>query len=182
VLSGCALIHHNGTPHTEIAPEQINLADDIHLARDGWPAARWWTRYRDAQLDALIDQALADAPTMVIARTRLAQAKSDVELARAGSNLQVASLASLDREHISANGFLGPFARNEPAAGLTGPWYTEGVVGLGASLDVDIWGKQRAEVAASLGVSNARLAETSAVEIEISTDVAQLYYGIQTTY
>ncbi|MFM0120734.1 MdtP family multidrug efflux transporter outer membrane subunit [Paraburkholderia sp. RL18-101-BIB-B] len=181
-LSGCALIHHNGTPYTEIAPEQINLADDIHLARDGWPAARWWTRYRDAQLDALIDQALADAPTMVIARTRVAQAKSDVELARAGSNLQVAALASLDREHISANGFLGPFARNEPAAGLTGPWYTEGVVGLGASLDVDIWGKQRAEVAASLGVSNARLAETSAVEIEISTDVAQLYYGIQTTY
>ncbi|MFM0254629.1 MdtP family multidrug efflux transporter outer membrane subunit [Paraburkholderia sediminicola] len=182
VLSGCALIHHNGTPYTEIAPEQINLADDIHLARDGWPAARWWTRYRDAQLDALIDQALADAPTMVIARTRVAQAKSDVELTRAGSNLQVAALASLDREHISANGFLGPFARNEPAAGLTGPWYTEGVVGLGASLDVDIWGKQRAEVAASLGVSNARLAETSAVELEISTDVAQLYYGIQTTY
>ena len=182
VLPGCALIHHNGTPYTEIAPGQINLADDIHLARDGWPAARWWTRYRDAQLDALIDQALADAPTMVIARTRVAQAKSDVELVRAGSSLQVAALASLDREHVSANGFLGPFAKNEPAAGLTGPWYTEGIVGLGASLDVDIWGKQRAQIAASLGVSNARLAETSAVELEISTDVAQIYYGIQTTY
>lgn len=67
-------------------------------------------------------------------------------------------------------------------AGLTGPWYTEGIVGLGASLDIDIWGKQRAQIAASLGVSNARLAETSAVELELSTDVAQLYYGIQTTY
>jgi len=31
-------------------------------------------------------------------------------------------------------------------------------------------------------VSNARLAETSAVELELSADVAQLYYGIQTTY
>jgi multidrug efflux system outer membrane protein len=182
VLPGCALIHHDGTPHAEIAPEQINLADDIHLARDGWPAARWWTRYRDAQLDALIDQALADAPTMVIARTRVAQAKSDVELVRTGSSIQVAALASLDREHISAHGFLGPFATDEPASGLTGPWYTEGIVGLGASLDVDIWGKQRSQVAASLGASNARLAETSAVELEISTDVAQLYYGIQTTY
>src|SRR5260370_3146945 len=181
VLPGCALIHHNGTPHTEIAPGQINLANDIHLARDGWPAARWWTRYRDAQLDALIDQALADAPTMVIARTRVAQAKSDVELVRAGSNLQVAALASLDREHVSANGFLGPFAKNEPAAGLTGPWYTEGIVGLGASLDIDIWGKQRAQGAASLRVSHARLPDTSAVELEISTDVTQLYYGFQTT-
>ncbi|REG50680.1 multidrug efflux system outer membrane protein [Paraburkholderia sp. BL6669N2] len=182
VLSGCALIHHNGTPYTEIAPEQINLAEDIHLAREGWPAARWWDRYRDAQLDALIDQALADAPTMVIARTRVAQAKSDVELVRTGSSLQVVALGLLDRQHVSANGFIGPFAMNEPALGLTGPWYTEGIVGLGASLNVDIWGKQRAQVAASLGVSNARLAETSAVELEISADVAQLYYGIQTTY
>jgi multidrug efflux system outer membrane protein len=181
-LTGCALIHENGKPYALIQPEQIRLADDIHLARDGWPAARWWTRYGDPQLDALIDRALADAPTMVIARTRVAQAKSDVELVKAGSSLQVVALGMLDREHVSAHGFLGPFAANEPALGLTGPWYTEGIVGLGASLNVDIWGKQRAQIAASLGVHNARLAETSAVELEISTDVAQLYYGIQTTY
>jgi len=182
MLAGCALIHENGTPYAQIQPEQINLASDIHLARDGWPAARWWTHYRDPQLDALIDRALADAPTMVIARTRVAQAKSDVELARSGSSLQVSALALLNRQHVSASGFLGPFAMNDPAEGPTGPWYTEGIVGLNASLNIDIWGKQRAEIAASLGVSNARLAETSAVELEISTDVAQLYYGIQTTY
>jgi multidrug efflux system outer membrane protein len=181
-LPGCALIHHNGTPRAEIVPDQINLANDIHLARDGWPAARWWTRYHDAQLDALIDQALSNAPTMLIARTRVAQARSDVELVTAGSSLQVTALALLDREHVSSNGFLGPFGTNEPALGLTGPWYTEGVVGLGADLNIDIWGKQRAQIAASVGVSNARLAETSAVELEISTDVAQLYYSIQTTY
>ena len=57
-----------------------------------------------------------------------------------------------------------------------------GIVGLGASLDVDIWGKQRAQVAAAIGVQNARQAETSAIELEFSADVAQLYYGIQTTY
>jgi multidrug efflux system outer membrane protein len=181
-LTGCALIHHNAVPYAEIPPEQIRLADDIHLARDGWPQARWWTRYHDPQLDALIDQALRDAPSMVIARSRVAQAKSDVELVSTGSSLQVVALGLLDREHVSAHGFLGPFAGNLPTLGLTGPWYTEGIVGLGASLNVDIWGKQRAQIAASLGVSNARLAETSAVEIEISTDVGQLYYGIQTTY
>jgi outer membrane protein, multidrug efflux system len=182
VLPGCALIHHDSAPYTEIPPEQIHLADDIHLARDGWPAARWWTRYNDPQLDALIDQALGNAPTMVIARTRVAQAKSDVELVRSGSSLQVFALAAIDQEHVSANGFLSAFALNVPQFGLSGPWYTEGIVGLGASLKVDIWGKQRALIAASLGVNNARLAETSAIELEISTDVAQLYYGIQTTY
>jgi multidrug efflux system outer membrane protein len=182
LAAGCALIRHNGTPDATISPEQINLADDIHLAQEGWPAARWWTQYNDTQLDALIDLALSTAPTMHIARSRVAQAKSNVELVSAGTSLQVTAIATLDREHVSANGFLGPFAQNIPEEGLTGPWYTEGLVGLGASLNVDIWGKQRAEVSAALGMNNARIAETSAVELEISTDVAQLYYGIQTTY
>ncbi|WP_409936947.1 MdtP family multidrug efflux transporter outer membrane subunit [Paraburkholderia sp. BCC1885] len=182
VMAGCAVIHHDSAPYTTIAPEDIRLADDIHLARDGWPSANWWTGYGDAQLDALVDRALANAPTMVIARTRVAQARSDVELVKAGSNLQVVALGAIDREHVSSNGFLGPYALNDPALGFSGPWYTEGIVGLGASLNIDIWGKQRAQVAASLGVQNARLAETSAVELEISADVAQLYYGIQTTY
>ncbi|SAL25052.1 putative outer membrane efflux protein MdtP [Caballeronia sordidicola] len=181
-LTGCALIHHDTAPYTPIAPEKIRLADDIHLARDGWPSANWWTGYGDAQLDILIDRALADAPTMVIARMRVVRAKSDVELVKAGSNLQVVALGLIDRERVSSNGFLGPFALNDPALGFSGPWYTEGIVGLGASLDIDIWGKQRAQVAASLGVQNARLAEASAVELEISTDVAQIYFGIQTTY
>ncbi|HLX00831.1 MAG TPA: MdtP family multidrug efflux transporter outer membrane subunit [Trinickia sp.] len=181
-LAGCALIHTNGKPDALIEPDQIRLADDIHLAREGWPSARWWAVYGDPQLDALIDRALADAPTMVIARSRVAQAKSNVELVKAGSSLQVTALGLLDREHVSANGFIGPFAGNDPALGISGPWYTEGIVGLGASLNVDIWGKQRALVAASLGEHNARLAEEAAVELEISTDVAQLYYGIQTTY
>ncbi|CAN7326754.1 MdtP family multidrug efflux transporter outer membrane subunit [Caballeronia sp. LjRoot31] len=181
-LAGCALIHHDGKPIDAIRPEQIRLADDIHLARDGWPSARWWTAYGDPQLNGLIERALADAPTMLIARGRVAQAQSDVELVKAGTNLQVTALGAIDREHVSGNGFLGPFALNVPAEGFTGPWYTSGIVGLGASLDVDLWGKQRAQVAASLGVHNARLAELAAIELEISTDVAQLYYGIQTTY
>lgn len=181
-LAGCALIHHDGKPVDGIQPEQIRLADDIHLARDGWPSARWWAAYGDAQLDGLIERALSDAPTMVIARSRVAQAQSDVELVEAGSNLQVTALGAIDREHVSSQGFLAPFALNEPALGFTGPWYTAGIVGLGASIDIDLWGKQRAQEAAAQGVHNARLAETSAVELEISTDVAQLYYGIQTTY
>ena len=181
-LAGCALIHQNGKPLAAIEPAQIRLADDIHLARDGWPSARWWSAYGDPQLDALIERGLTQAPTMMIARTRVAQAKSDVELVKAGSSLQVVALGAIDREHVSSNGFLGAYASDQPLIGASGPWYTSGIVGLGASLDVDLWGKQRAQVAASLGVHNARLAEESAVELELSTDIAQLYYGIQTAY
>ena len=180
-LCGCALMHERSKPIAEIQPEQIRLADDIHLAREGWPSARWWTAYNDPQLDTLIDQALTDAPSMAIAHGRVDQARAQVELVKSGTRLQAAALAAVNRERVSANGFLGPYAFTAPLLGTTGPWYTEGIVGVGASYQFDLWGKQRDQINASIGVQNARLAEQAAVELEVSTDVAQLYYGIQTT-
>lgn len=181
-LSACALIRHDEKPFATIAPEQIQVADDIQFGSSDWPKQKWWSAYGDPQLDSLIARALATSPTIVTARTRVAQAKSDIDLVRAGTNLQVTALAAVDRERVSANGFLGAYSTNDPLIGATGPWYTSGIVGLGASLDIDIWGKQRAQVEAAIGVQNARRAELSAIELELSTDVAQLYYGIQTTY
>jgi len=182
MVSACALIQHDEKPYATIAPEQIRIADDVHLERGGWPAKQWWSAYHDPQLDSLITRAIAGSPTIVIARTRVAQAKSDLDLVRAGTNLQVTAFAAVDRERVSANGFLGAYSSKQPAIGATGPWYTEGIVGLGGSLNIDIWGKQRSEVEAAIGVHNARLAEVTAIELEMSADVAQLYYGIQTTY
>ncbi|WP_322032631.1 MdtP family multidrug efflux transporter outer membrane subunit [Paraburkholderia sp. J76] len=180
--SGCALIHHDSPPASPISGAAIRVAGNIRLPPGDWPSSHWWTAFGDAQLDALIDRALADSPTMTVARARVAQAGSDVERVQAGSGLQAVAIGVLNRERVSSNGFLGPYARNDPAAGVTGPWYTQGIVGIGAGLNLDLWGKQRAQVAASLGVQNARRAEASAVELEISTDIAQIYYGIQTIY
>ncbi|WP_321932082.1 MdtP family multidrug efflux transporter outer membrane subunit [Paraburkholderia guartelaensis] len=181
-LSACAPIRSDEKPYAMITPDQIRSADNLHLERDGWPAKQWWSAYGDPQLDSLIARALTSSPTIVIARTRVLQAKSDIDLVRSGTHLQVAALAAVDREHVSANGFLGAYSTHQPAIDATGPWYTEGIVGLGGSLGVDIWGKQHAQVEAAIGVHNARVAEVAAIELELSTDVAELYYGIQTSY
>lgn len=180
--AGCALIHHDTQPAAEIVPERIRIAGDIHLAREGWPAARWWTRYGDVQLNGLIDSALAQSPTIAIARSRLSRAHAQVELARASADLQVGARASIDRQHVSDNGFLSAYASHDLAIGATGPSYTSGLVGLDGRLDLDLWGRERAEIEAALGVQNANRADEAAAELEISTDVAQLYYSIQTTY
>jgi len=181
-LSACALIRHDEKPLTPNASDQIRIAEDIQFSNGNWPSQQWWRTYGNAQLDALVERALDSSPTIVIARTRVAQAKSDIDLVRAGTNLQVTALGAVDRERVSSNGFLGAYSTDNPAIDATGPWYTEGIVGLGASLEVDIWGKQRAEVEAAIGVQNGRRAELSAIELEMSADIAQLYFGIQTTY
>jgi len=182
-LCACALMQKDTQPpYTEITEDQIRLADGIRLARDGWPSARWWTAYNDPQLNALIEQGLAASPTMVIAKTRVSQARSQVQIVKAGTDLPLVLFGAIDREHISSKGFLGPFATSDPQLGTDGPWYTEGIVGVGTSINIDLFGQRRAQVDTAMGAHNARIAEVSAVELEVSTDIAQLYFGIQTTY
>ncbi|HCN6789352.1 TPA: multidrug efflux transporter outer membrane subunit MdtP, partial [Escherichia coli] len=55
-------------------------------------------------------------------------------------------------------------------------------VGLFAGLDLDLWGVHRSAVAAAIGAHNAALAETAAVELSLTTGVAQLYYSMQASY
>jgi multidrug efflux system outer membrane protein len=157
LLAGCAVMHDDDRPRAHpIAPEQVRLASDIQLAREGWPDARWWTRYGDPQLNALIDRALAHSPTMAVARSRIEHSRAQVQLTSAFSKLQVL-------------GF-----------GL----FTQDIAGGGAlvNLKFDPWGLQRATVEASMGARNAQLAEAAAVELDLSTAVARLYYSMQGTY
>jgi outer membrane protein, multidrug efflux system len=181
-VTACALIRHDSPPAAAIPPEQIRLADDIHLASEGWPSARWWEAYHDPQLDALINRALTQAPTLAIAREHVSQAHAQVELARAGSDLQVSVRAEADRERVSGNGFLSAYATHDPAIGAYGPWYWTGLVGVDAHYDIDIWGKQRDLVRAAIGEQNAQRAEAAQAELQVSTGVAQLYYQIQIGY
>ena len=179
-LSGCALIHETGESIPQIQPEQIRLADGIHLARDGWPSARWWTAYGDPQLDGLINQALNEAPTMAIARSKVEKARAQVALVQAATGLQVEAIASVDRMRASAGGLSGPLY-NAISDLTDGPWYTTGLAGFVGGYEIDVWGKNRHRIDAFVGLQNAQLAEQAAIELEVSADVAQLYYVIQTT-
>ncbi|EDX5783995.1 MdtP family multidrug efflux transporter outer membrane subunit [Salmonella enterica] len=165
-LSGCALIRSDSAPHQQLQPAQITLANDIHLASSGWPQAQWWRQFNDPQLDAIIQQTLAGSHTLAEAKLREKRAQSQAELLEAGSQLQVAALGMLNRQRASANGFLGPYALDAPRLGMDGPYYTEATIGLFAGMDLDFWGVHR----------------SAAVELSLTTGVAQLYYSMQASY
>lgn len=135
LISGCALVRKDSAPHQQLKPEQIKLADDIHLASSGWPQAQWWKQLNDPQLDALIQRTLSGSHTLAEAKLREEKAQSQADLLDAGSQLQVAALGMLNRQRVSANGFLSPYSMDAPALGMDGPYYTEATVGLFAGLD-----------------------------------------------
>ena len=75
---------------------------------------------------------------------------------------------------------MGPFALTDPAAGTTGPWYTNGTFGLTAGWDLDLWGKNRAQIEARIGKVNAQKAELEQTRQLLASSVARLYWDWQT--
>lgn len=147
---------------------------------NGWPGSQWWQDYHDAQLNELVKHALASSPDMQVAEQRIALAEAQAKAVEAQDGPQVDFSAEAERQKMSGEGVMGPFAVTDPAAGTTGPWYTNGSFGLTAGWDLDLWGKNRAEVTARIGAVKAREAEREQTRQLLASGVTRLYWEWQT--
>ncbi|WP_395408350.1 efflux transporter outer membrane subunit [Pseudoduganella sp. UC29_106] len=182
-LAGCAQMKEAPDRQALIAPERIGLAGDIPVNGEGWPAPQWWQRYRDPQLNALVDQALRDAPSLAVAEARLHLGDSGAQLADANRGPAVALAADAERLQLSENGFSSLFTRLDPTTGGPhGRWYTEGTIGLLGSYTLDVWGRKRAQFTAAVGQRNALRAERDQAALLLVGAVTQTYCRIQTDY
>ncbi|GJK84211.1 multidrug resistance outer membrane protein mdtQ [Citrobacter sp. MGH 55] len=148
--------------------------------KNGWPGSQWWQDYHDAQLNELVKNALSRSPDMQVAEQRIRLAEAQAKAVEAQDGPQVDFSANAERQKMSAEGIMGPFALNDPAAGTTGPWYTNGTFGLTAGWDLDLWGKNRAEVTARIGAVKAREAEREQTRQLLASGVTRLYWEWQT--
>jgi multidrug efflux system outer membrane protein len=182
-LAACAWMQDDTPQKPLINPAKARLANDIHLAGTGWPAAQWWTRYDDPQLNRLIERALDNSPTIRIARARIAQARANVELARANERPAVIGAAGASRQWVHSNGNIGPVSITTPIPGLPGVGSAHGgtlaAAGAIGSYSLDVWGLESSVLNAAAGARNAALAKTAATELELATGIAQTYFGMQ---
>ncbi|MFM2085325.1 MAG: hypothetical protein RLZZ237_194 [Pseudomonadota bacterium] len=173
-LAGCASI----PPDTLVLPQQdlakVQLAADIHLASEGWPAAQWWRQFQDDQLDGLISQALAASPSLDVANARINSAQAAFDYQHADRDANVSLSANANRQRYSGNGLF--------PAPIGGSYYSEETVGVQAHYDLDWWGKHKAQIASALGEVNARRAEYAMSEQMLAAEIAKHYFSIQTNW
>lgn len=177
MLAACAPEHASVSP---IKAQATAASVNTRLSRTSWPKNEWWKDYNDPQLNSLIAKALNDAPDMQIARQRITLAEAQAKATMAADGPQIDFSADAERQKMSAEGLMGPFAITDPAAGTTGPWYTNGTFGLTAGWDLDLWGKNRAQVEARIGKVNAQKAEMEQTRQLLASSVARLYWEWQT--
>lgn len=146
------------------APPQ---ADAALLAGDGavFPAEAWWQAWGDPALDQLIEEALRSSPDMAVAAARVRAA--DAMAAQTGGALQpgMAAEASLGGTKQSEN--LGI-----PPAFVPKGVLDTGKLALTLGLDLDLWGRNRAQLAAAQGEAQAARADAAQARLVLASGVA----------
>ena len=166
LLAGCA------SPGDARPTHQLADARTRGVTPDAtpWPVTRWWSAYGDAQLDTLVDQALAGQPSLQIAQARLQQAQAAVSVAGAARGLQSSASLELTDQRFTENGLIPP-----PLGGSV-KWNNSAQ--LGASWDLDLFGRQRAALDASVGQLRASQADAQAARVLLAGNVAAAYFNL----
>jgi NodT family efflux transporter outer membrane factor (OMF) lipoprotein len=167
-LTACASIPDLPPPAQARDPAQI--ASSASFADDSgeWPAAGWWSAYGDPQLSRLMEEAIAGSPDLKVAQARLAAAQGYA---------QQAGAALLPTVDMSASSGLVQQSENNgiPPALVPNGWTDSGKVGLGFSLNLDLWGKNRASLAAANSDALAAKYEVEAAKLALTTSLAATY-------
>ncbi|SFF19167.1 efflux transporter outer membrane subunit [Paracidovorax wautersii] len=137
------------------------------LQVDAAVPADWWRGFGDAQLDALIDRALANNPSLKQAEARVARANAFTESARANDGPRLTGSLDVNRQLYSANGPYPP--------PLAGNIYNSGTARLTGSWEIDFFGEHRAALQAALGTANAAQAEAQSARLLLAANVARSY-------
>jgi len=167
VLAACANfdgIHATVSPLTaqQLALKAGTASEAPPLATD------WWIAYGDPQLNDLVQQALAQHPSLHMAKARLDRAQALGDTAYALSRPTLNAGVDLNLQRYTANGMIPP-----PIAGTTRETGTLQATG---SWELDFFGKHRAALESALGQVRAAQADAQAARMLLVTMVARNYF------
>jgi NodT family efflux transporter outer membrane factor (OMF) lipoprotein len=174
VLSACVNYAGIHSDAKTADPQQYATQQSLPAEQGHWPGANWADQFGDAQLKALIDEALRSNPTLDQAHARVASASAYSETARAGTMPRVDASYSLTRQQFSNTTFIPP--------PFGGSWQTENKGLLSASYDLDLWGKNREALKAAISQLQASEADVEIVKLTLTTSIARTYNRLARLY
>lgn len=177
-LTACASQPNLGAPAGALTPDRLATAQSFTAPAAAWPADDWWRAYNDAQLNQLIDTALAGSPTMAQAKARLDKASAQAGVARAALLPAISAGGQIGEAKQSINmGFPPQFQQFLPKG-----WLPDPQVGLNFSYEIDFWGKNRDTLAAATSETQAAAADAAEARLTLSTTIAATYADLTRLY
>lgn len=156
LLAGCSLVPDYQAPELPAsnAWSAVNTEQSQPVA--GGP---WWREFADSELEQLIQRGLQGNNDLAAAVARVAQAQGNAEMAGSGRYPQVA----LD----------GLFQRRDNYSTSA-----KRSLSLGASYEIDFWGRQRALGDAAAAEAEASLLDAQTVRMTLAASIADSYFQV----
>jgi len=175
LASGCAQIPRLDPPPAMRKIDDFGSSNAFAAPVAAWPGDQWWRAYGDPQLDALIEEALHNAPELDLAQARLKAAAAQVQGAGATRLPEVTASAEIAEAKQSYDFLV-------PRQALPKGWNGYGAATLNMSYELDFWGKNRAALAAAVSEQRAAEVEIAQTRLILSTSVASAYAGLLHLY
>jgi NodT family efflux transporter outer membrane factor (OMF) lipoprotein len=179
LLGACAVgPDYRGPPAAaplSTAAGRFHRATEIHTL-PGAPPARWWEAMNEPELSRLIDQALADSPTVREAQARVRAARATLGATRAAL-LPSGGAGALQASARIPKNALGGLTGVAPAAVPRNiDLYS---AGFDALWEVDVFGGTRRAIEAAGAEAGAEQAQLQDAQVELSAEVAQAYVNLR---
>jgi len=173
--SACASVPDLGPmPVASTAPVAA-AAQTLAGTGSEWPGEGWWQHYQDPQLSQLIDEALAGSPDLAVAAARIRAADGYARQAGAALAPTVDAGGTVQAVKLSKNNDI-------PGNILPGGWNDSATVGLGISIDLDLWGKNKAALRAAKLDLQAAHYDAGEARLALTTGIASAWAELAALY
>ena len=172
LLAGCASTH-GLEPHARaLDSDHLSSSRSLgasQLSAADFPRQDWWKSLGDAQLDALIAEALQGNPSLDAADARLRKAQAQAGLAEAARKPTLSASGQYSGVQL-------PETLLPPPEG--GSYLGSTVLMLDFKYGLDLWGGKRAQWEAAVGQAKAAEVDAQAARLTLSSNIARAYVDL----
>lgn len=168
MLGGCITAPKNEVPALLRAPQTLAADTSFAAVAGEFPDDRWWTALGDPALTALIEEGLTHSPDAAAAAARMRAAAAMAREAGAARFPEIGIEASAGGQKQSQNqGF--------PPQFISGKVLARGRLATTFDFDPDLWGKNRAALAAATSEARAAAVDAAQARLMLGTAIAAGY-------
>ena len=175
ILAACAAVPKLGPEPVVRSPDSIDATRSFAAQPAAWPGDGWWRAYGDPQLDQLIEEGLRASPDVAAASARFRRAAGMAQQAGA------ALLPSADLD-ASAAATKQSYNMGLPKEFVPQGWLGTGRVALDLGFDLDLWGRNRAALAAATSEARAAEIDMQQARLALTTGIASAYADLARLY
>ena len=184
-LCACAVVTGKHEMLAQVDNARLNLPEVSGRTLAQWPQQGWWTQYNSPTLNALIEQAMRDGPSLKVLATRIDASQNAADAVRKLSypmgqvkvdwtgqeffNTRIDGATPQSQAALSSRGI--PTNPSDQFIALTN-------ISAGISWDLDLWGHNRALYGAALGLSRAQTLEYEAARQGVIANIVGLHAQI----